>query len=386
VDFRVFDRIEDAAEAWHDLQGRAAAITPFQRIDWHRSIIGAFGLAESAQLRLVVGYENARPMFLAPLVLTDRLGCRILSWLGDFRADYNGAVFDRSLAARPAEERADLLAASLEAAGPHDLVWLEKQPDGALARDLPRFHATRHFYRAHALTLGQTWQETFEQLYSKSTRRRLGEKERQLGRKGLVEFRRATGRAAIDTAVRELMRWKRLHLRRQGQASPFGARDPDFFVRLANDTPLARVFSLSLGGRNIAVCFTLKQDRTLYIYQMAYDPQAATASPGQILLNKVLELAIGEGCRTADFTIGDEAYKLKLCDRSSDVVRAWSASTAKGLVLGSLLHFNGLARDFAAGHPTLRPLVQRTRRAFYARADARRQQSAAAVGVPREVR
>lgn len=363
--FEVFDRIGDAAEAWRDLQARAVAITPFQRLEWNEALVETFGLERTAGLRIVVGRQGGRPAVIAPLMLSRRLGARQLSWLGSFRADYNGPLLDRQLAHASPEARSALLAACFGAAGPADLLWLEKQPEHAIPSAVAGYRIARHFYRAHALTLEPTWQLTYEKLFSKATRRGIGYKERKLARNGGLSFRRLSGRSEMEAAARDLIGWKWAQLRSHGQASPFDSRDHGFFVRLAHDTPLAHIYSLCAGERTVAVCFTLIHDRTLYIYQMAYDVEAAAASPGQILLNKVIEQAIGDGCNLVDFTIGDEPYKLKICDRSSDVVRAWAAMTPMGAAAGQVMHLTEVARDFAAGHPTLRPLAQNTRRRVY---------------------
>lgn len=376
--FEVFDRIADAAAAWRDLQTRAATITPFQRLEWNEALVETFGLERNAGLRIVVGRDGDRPVVIVPLMLSRRLGVRQLAWLGSFRADYNGPLLDQSFIAHlNPEALAALLAACFEAAGPADLLWLEKQPEHAILTVIAGYRVARHFYRAHALTLQPTWQSTYEKLFSKTTRRRLAEKERKLARNGGISFRRLSGRSEIEAATRDLIGWKWAQLRSHGQISPFDSRDHGFFVRLATDTPLAHVYRLSAGERTVAVCFTLVHDRTLSIYQMAYDAEAAAASPGQILLNKVIEQAIGDGCELIDFTIGDEPYKLKICDRSSDVVRAWAGLTPVGTVAGQVLHLTELARDFTAGHPTLRPLAQNARRTLYHWLDAGRRRRAA---------
>jgi CelD/BcsL family acetyltransferase involved in cellulose biosynthesis len=373
IRFQVFDTISAAAAPWRDLQRRASGITPFQRLEWHQALVETFGLDLSGGLRIVVGRMGTRPVVIAPLMLSRRLGCRRLSWLGSFRSDYNGPLIDSEFAANcTAESRAALLAACCEAAGPADLLWLEKQPEDIMSGPTAGQRVARHFYRAHALTLESTWVGTQERLYSKNTRRRLREKERQLAKKGGVSFRRLSTRAEITAATRDLIGWKWAQLRSHGQASPFDARDQRFFVRLAADARIADVFSLSAGERTVAVCFTLAQDRALYIYQMAYDAEAAAASPGHLLLNRVLEQAVEDGRSIVDFTIGDEPYKLKICDRSRDVVRTWAPMSPIGMAAGHALHLAELARDFAAGHPTIRPVAQGLRRSLYKWTDAGR--------------
>jgi CelD/BcsL family acetyltransferase involved in cellulose biosynthesis len=373
LEIQVFNSISAAAAAWRDLQARASGITPFQRFEWHQALVDTFGLDRCGDIRIVVGRKRSRPVVIAPLMLSRRLGCRHLSWLGSFRADYNGPLIDRGFAEScTAEDRAALLAACFEAAGPADLLWLEKQPEDMRPVVATGQRVARHFYRAHALTLGATWELTRDRLYSKNTLRRLREKERNLAKRGNVSFRRLVTRADISAAIHDLIGWKWAQLRSHGQASPFETRDEGFFLRLAADARIAEVFSLSAGDRTVAVCFALPGEHALYIYQMAFDAEAAAASPGHLLLNKVLEQAINDGRSVVDFTIGDEPYKLKICDRSRDVVRTWAPLTPIGMAAGHALHLADLARGLAAGHPTIRPVAQNLRRNLYKWADAGR--------------
>jgi CelD/BcsL family acetyltransferase involved in cellulose biosynthesis len=373
LQIQVFDSVSAAAAAWRDVQARASGMTPFQSFEWQQALVETFGLDRSGSIRIVVGRKRSRPVVIVPLMLSRRLGCRRLSWLGSFRTDYNGPLIDREVAEScTADERAALLAACFEAAGPADLLWLEKQLGDSMSPPAPGYRIARHFYRAHALTLEGTWELTRERLYSKNTMRRLREKERQLAKRGPVSFHRLETRAEISAAIRDLIGWKQAQLRSHGKASPFGARDQVFFVRLAADARIAEVFSLTAGNRTVAVCFALPGDGALYIYQMAYDAEAAAASPGHLLLNNVLELAVSDGRSVVDFTIGDEPYKLKICDRSRDVVRSWAPLTPVGMAAGHGLHLTDLARTFAAGHPTIRPIAQSLRRSLYKCTDAGR--------------
>ncbi|MBC7802151.1 MAG: GNAT family N-acetyltransferase, partial [Gemmatimonadaceae bacterium] len=73
---------------------------------------------------------------------------------------------------------------------------------------------------------------------------------------------------------------------------------------------LLRLQALQVGGVTAAACHTLLAgtDRILF-YLSGYDPAHAAISPGSLLLASLVEQAINEGRREADFLRGREAYK-----------------------------------------------------------------------------
>jgi CelD/BcsL family acetyltransferase involved in cellulose biosynthesis len=74
---------------------------------------------------------------------------------------------------------------------------------------------------------------------------------------------------------------------------------------------LLRLYALRLEGRPVAVIHALA-DRArsrLCLYLQGFDPAAERLSPGLLLLGWVIERAIAEGFRAADFLRGQERYK-----------------------------------------------------------------------------
>jgi len=70
------------------------------------------------------------------------------------------------------------------------------------------------------------------------------------------------------------------------------------------------------GGTPVAAAFGFQDERAYYLYNSAYDPAAAGASPGVVLVDLLVQQAIEAGLARFDFLKGDEAYKFRLGGRS----------------------------------------------------------------------
>ena len=72
-------------------------------------------------------------------------------------------------------------------------------------------------------------------------------------------------------------------------------------------------------GVPVAAAFGFQDDRAYYLYNSAYDPAAAGASPGVVLVDLLVQQAIAAGLARFDFLKGDEAYKFRLGGRPRDL-------------------------------------------------------------------
>ncbi len=73
-----------------------------------------------------------------------------------------------------------------------------------------------------------------------------------------------------------------------------------------------RIDLLRDGDRATAAVVGFSDDSGYYLYNSAYDPDLGQASPGVVLLGRMLEQAIVEGCPRFDFLKGDEPYKFRM--------------------------------------------------------------------------
>ena len=61
-----------------------------------------------------------------------------------------------------------------------------------------------------------------------------------------------------------------------------------------------------------AVAFGFEDPHTTYLYNSAYEPDVAEASPGIVLVSSLVADAIDRGHTRFDFLKGDEIYKFRM--------------------------------------------------------------------------
>lgn len=162
------------------------------------------------------------------------------------------------------------------------------------------------------LLLPQDWDGYLESLDSKE-RRELKRKRRRLGR----EHPDATLRTATaETLDADLRTFVEMHRGAEGHKGHFMRPEiATFFERVARSfiqVDWLRLDFLEIGGRAVASTFSFQTDTTFYLYNSAYEPDAARLSPGLVLVSQLVERSIEEGLAQFDFLRGPERYKYQL--------------------------------------------------------------------------
>ncbi len=104
-----------------------------------------------------------------------------------------------------------------------------------------------------------------------------------------------------------------MHRMAEGRKGQFMTPERESFFRELAALPAARV-DLVAGdaGIPVAAAIGFQDDRAYYLYNSAYDPVHASASPGMVMLWLLFQSAIDSGSAIFDFLKGDEPYKLRL--------------------------------------------------------------------------
>ena len=336
------DSFQSCAETWRAFQ-RTAVRSVFQRYEWLKAEHDILGREEGIEPRIVVGSAaDGEPKILLPLGLTRQMGATALSWLGIDLSDYGAPLLAPDLHARltPQDVRA-ILAKAAELSGGADFTLLEKQPERI--GDLPNPFATADSEEgathAYALALGNDWTSFYAALRSSKTRRRMNEKEKKLAQSGDLVFRQVTDFGEACRAIDTIIGWKIAQVRARGRFNPFrGVAIEPFFGRLLGEAPdLLRIYSLDLDGKMLAGCIALIDQKVFTLYQTAYDNgDYARYSPGRILIHRMMEDAIDNGLTVFDFSLGDEGYKLEICDQKTAMMRSSQVFTMKGWLPATL--------------------------------------------------
>lgn len=165
---------------------------------------------------------------------------------------------------------------------------------------------------AAVLLLPRDWETYLESLDPKE-RRELKRKRRRIGREHPdASFRTATA----DTLEADLRTFVDMHRGAEGHKGHFMKPEiATFFERVARSfiaVDWLRLDFLEIAGRAVASTFSFQTDTTFYLYNSAYEPDAARLSPGLVLVSQLVQRSIEEGLTQFDFLRGPERYKYQL--------------------------------------------------------------------------
>ena len=290
--------------------------SPHWLLEWWHS----YATQDDELCVLLFHEENGELAGLAPLYLDVRGKRRTVCLLGSGEASTNHTTW---LAAAGKESRISQAVAQFLL----DLtpVWHCVRLDSVDADDAAMDATVRHLrdngclvritlrHNCWRLTLPPTWQD-FLKMLSKTHRKRCLKLQRQFLESGLVQVRRATNEAELDQGFDILLQ---LHAARWGApAHPLGCfSDPRFaeFHRTVARELLKRgqllLVWLEYGGRPVAAEYQFTGDSTVYSYQAGMDPSVTDFPPGNLSILNSIHYAIEQGCRSFDFSRGDQPYK-----------------------------------------------------------------------------
>jgi CelD/BcsL family acetyltransferase involved in cellulose biosynthesis len=142
----------------------------------------------------------------------------------------------------------------------------------------------------------------------------LGKKDRHELRRKVRRFEAALGPATLERSHGRgpgLEAFLSLHRRAAGAKGRFMDDGmTEFFGDLVDSG--FHVDLLTAGSRTVAGGFSFEDGEGYYLYNSAYEPDDAAASPGVMLLWHLIHRAIEDGRAVFDFLKGDEPYKFRL--------------------------------------------------------------------------
>jgi CelD/BcsL family acetyltransferase involved in cellulose biosynthesis len=142
----------------------------------------------------------------------------------------------------------------------------------------------------------------------------LGKKDRHEIRRKRRRFEETLGSAHLERSsdAGAVATFADLHRTSPGAKGGFMTPEREaFFADLVHRAG-ATVDVLVAAGRPVSAAFAFQEPDGYYLYNSAYAPEAAAASPGIVLLAIVIERLIAEGVPRLDLLKGDEPYKFRL--------------------------------------------------------------------------
>lgn len=313
--------LERLAPEWAALNARCGPEGFFSRLeivranwDRHRSDTGA-------ALHVVAIRDSGRLVMALPMVKRgDVFGTHALHWLDSMTPFYDGLLLDPDIDPAAAAGlftrylRSSWTRRFLKIGFVHEGSALHRVLDAA---GLPLVHRTA----APSLDVSATptWDAYLAAMPAKR-RQQFGNYSRRLRKAGAGPVRLVTDPLERRVEIARLFARKRRWVKEQGLAHRIVPADGEaWFQRLAAaEDERNRTHVLWLGSADdwIASILAFERDGTLYLSNMAHNPEWERFSPGWILLVETIRFAIGRELSGVDFMIGSSAWKARLADRT----------------------------------------------------------------------
>jgi CelD/BcsL family acetyltransferase involved in cellulose biosynthesis len=329
---------------WRAFQERADS-TVFQSHQWLSTWQKHVGALNGAQPVVVVG-RDARDavLFLVPLMIETAGGLRRLTWLGSDLCDYNAPLLAPEFSREPcAANFAALWREIVARVQGHpglrfDLVSLTKMPErvGEQPNPFMQLSTVKNPSGAYLTRLEGDWASFYKAKRSSTTHRRDRTKRKKLSEIGAIGFRSPIDAGEIARSLDALMEQKGKAFAHMGVPNIFERPGwAEFYRALATDPAacdIAHVSRLDVGDAWAAINLGLLYRGCYYHVLASYDGSGEVAKygPGAAHLQELMAYAIGRGCGTFDFTIGDEPYKRDWSDTELTLYDHVSAATWRG--------------------------------------------------------
>ncbi|GLK81039.1 GNAT family N-acetyltransferase [Methylopila turkensis] len=310
-----------AADAdWRALL-RGAAATPYQTPDFLGAWAANAGRHEGVTPLIVVARDaEGQPAALLPLGVKRRFGLRVASFLGGTHVNYNMPVFraGRLGLFTPAETRR-LMRLAAEKGGV-DVFALANQPRSWRGQPNPLAalpdQPSPDF--AYSGRLAPSIEEHLQRHTSAKTRSAQRRKLRRFEEHGAVRIFRADSEHDRARVLDAYFRQKAQRLAARGIDNVFAEPGVEAFIRAAAGLDGSRqaidLYGFDVGGE-IAATFGVIADgrRMCGMFNSITSCDLARYSPGELLLNVMVEDAIGRGMQEFDLGVGAAPYKALHC-------------------------------------------------------------------------
>lgn len=294
----------------------AAAATAFQDGVWLHCLYTTLAPARGAQSVVVtVRRDIDRELVLVlPLVRRGRI-VRTLAFADLGVADYSSAVV-RPAVLEELSRRPEVIAGIRRALGRFDLLQVDRVPGSPdpLAALLGGAHVHRHHYDTHLMTLAATpeaWRHSLDPAFV----RHLERKYKRLRPKGERVLREVTDVSEVEPLMQRMRAFRAARFAERRGVDLVQDDDTFAFYRaVAADSVHrggpGRLVVLEIAGEPVAIALDLVEgDRELFLL-VGYDiERLRNYSLGLLIVDGLVQDAIGRGKSYFDLTVGDESYK-----------------------------------------------------------------------------
>jgi CelD/BcsL family acetyltransferase involved in cellulose biosynthesis len=301
---------------WRELLSRDPNRQVFAYPEWHRAWWEEF--KQGKDLFLMTMKRGSETVALVPLYRKVDQGRKILRFVGGIDlTDYLGPICsleDRGVVAEALVEWLRSTDVEWDLFDGHNMPVPLGFADFLVERaDAMGFSVTLDQEETAAvLPLPSDWEAYLGSLDSKQ-RHEVRRKRRRLEREHPDASFRTTTEETFESDFKTFVD---MHRGTEGHKGHFMRPEiATFFRRLAEAyLPLGwlRLDLLEIGGTAVASTFGFEIERKFYLYNSAYEPDAARLSPGLVLVSELVKDSIENDLELFDFLRGPERYKYQL--------------------------------------------------------------------------
>ncbi|MFD1701788.1 GNAT family N-acetyltransferase [Methylopila henanensis] len=361
--------IEAVEDEWRALLGGGVA-TPYQTPDFLGAWSANAGKLEGVAPLIVVARDaDARPTALLPLGVKRRFGLQVASFLGGTHVNYNMPVFraGRLGLFTPAETRR-LMRLAAEKGGV-DVFALANQPRSWRGQPNPLTalpdQPSPDF--AYSGRLAPSIEEHLQRHTSAKTRSAQRRKLRRFEEHGPVRIFRADSEHDRARVLDAYFRQKAQRLAARGIDNVFAEPGVEAFIRAAAGLDGSRqaidLYGFDVGGE-IAATFGVIADsrRMCGMFNSITSCDLARYSPGELLLNFMVEDAIGRGLQEFDLGVGAAPYKALHCPDVDPLFDSVFGVSAAGRLAAAAIGGKRALKAWVKSSPRAYALATRLRR------------------------
>jgi len=368
--FESYTATEQAAQHLKHLEADSAHCI-YHCLDWISIYQATLGKSRNTSPLILVCFTGDTPVAALPFQISESMGVRTLSWLGqDFSNQNTGIWSDAALEL----DCTDLLMAELERLAEEnriDLVHLKNIPhffqgkrhpllaDGGLVSPSPLFEGE----------LSCSFDDIYRATHSSSARRQLRRKLELLSEIGPVTMKRALTKDELDRGTSAFFEQRAIREGDTGIPNVFDRDDSMAFVRkllasgLGPNKQFTELWYLEVAGSVRATWLLGTRGRRLvgYANSIAHD-ETTQFSPGILLMKHIIEHACNNGdYNCLDLGLGEERYKVKWSEPVvlKDILQAHSTRGRRALQMQALLQS---VKRWIRGSKPLWRLVRKVRK------------------------
>jgi len=321
------DWAQELEGTWKELVNASPSATPFQTWEWQTAWWRQY--AKRRKPYILALYEGHDMVGLMPMMVS-RGAWRALRAMASGASDYlhplARAGYEDAVAyslAQHLREMDDVDLVDLHqiretqpfvgsfSEERYALVESESEPRFAEKSESKLSHSKRIQATCLVLDLPKTFDEYLSTL-SKSLRFDVRKLDKDLFTTGKARIHQAT-EDTLQQGLDIFFETHRKRWRKRGLPGAFVGSRSERFHREWAQSALRNgwlwLSVLTVEDKPIGTLYAMRLANTTYYYQAGFDPEAASISPGTLLVGHTIRRAISEGVKTFDFLRGDEPYK-----------------------------------------------------------------------------